>query len=231
MIRKTAEETAPPIRIVVIDESELYRAGISKLLGEHPGFEVVGVAGNHAEAISLIKLQRPDVAILSVNQNDGKSLEFLPEVLAAEESMRVLVITGSTDQDVNRQAVFLGAVGLVSRDNPPDVLIRAIEKVHAGEAWLDRSMTASVLRDMSPRNRAQKRNPDEVKIERLTKREREVIKLAGEGLKNKQIGAKLFISDITVHHHITSIYSKLEVANRLELLIFAYRNGLAELPR
>jgi two-component system nitrate/nitrite response regulator NarL len=230
MIRKTAEATAPRIRIVVIDESELFRAGISKILDGHPGFEVVGVAGNQSEALSLIRLEHPDVMIMSVNQNDGKNLESLPEILASAESMRALVITGSADKDLHRRAILLGAVGLVSRDNPPDVLIRAVEKVYAGEAWLDRSTTASVLRDMSPRNRAQKRNPDEIKIERLTNREREVIKLAGEGLKNKQIAARLFISDITVHHHITSIYSKLEVANRLELLIYAYRNGLAELP-
>jgi two-component system nitrate/nitrite response regulator NarL len=209
---------------MLIDDSELFRAGISHLLEEHPGFQVVGVAGNQSDALSLIRHQHPDVALLSIDQNDGKNLEFLPEILGAAESIRVLVITGSTDQNLNRRAILLGAVGLVSRDNSPEVLIRAVEKVYAGEAWLDRSMTASVLR-------LHKRNPDEVKIARLTNREREVIKLTGEGLKNKQIAQRLFISDITVHHHITSIYSKLEVANRLELLIYAYRNGLAELPR
>ncbi len=98
-------------------------------------------------------------------------------------------------------------------------------------AWLDRIMTANILQELSPRNRLQKRSPDEIKMERLTNREREIIKLVGEGLKNKQIAERLFISEVTVHHHVTSIYSKLEVADRLELVIYAYRNGLAELPR
>jgi DNA-binding NarL/FixJ family response regulator len=143
--------------------------------------------------------------------------------------MRVLVLTGSSDPEFHRRAVCLGAIGVLSKDKPADVLVKAIEKIHAGEAWLDRTMTATVLREMSPRNR--KQDPEELKITSLTEREREVIKLVGEGLKNKQIAERLFISDITVHHHLTSIYSKLEVADRLELLIYAYRNGLAELPR
>jgi two-component system nitrate/nitrite response regulator NarL len=231
MTRETVDAATPAVRIVVIDESELFRAGISLLLGGHTGFQVVGVAGNQSEAISLVKKEQPDVALVSIGQNDGINLEFLPEMVAAAESMRILVITGSTDNDLHRRAVHLGAVGLLSKDIPPGMLIKAVEKVHAGEAWLDRTMTASILRDLSPRNRAQKRNPDEIKIERLTNREREVIKLVGEGLKNKQIAERLFISEVTVHHHVTSIYSKLEVADRLELLIYAYRNGLAELPR
>jgi len=230
MKREAVGATSPNVRIVIIDESELFRAGLNLLLGKQDGFEVVGMAGNQSDAISLIKKEQPDVALISIGQNDGINLELLPDMLAAAESMRVLVITGSADNDLHRRAIHLGAVGLLSKDIPPDILIRAVEKVHAGEAWLDRAMTASILRDLSPRHRTQKRSPDEIKIERLTNREREIIKLVGEGLKNKQIAERLFISEVTVHHHITSIYSKLEVADRLELVIFAYRKGLAELP-
>jgi DNA-binding NarL/FixJ family response regulator len=141
------------------------------------------------------------------------------------------VLTGSGDPELHRQAVHLGAIGVLSKDKPAEILIKAIERIHAGEAWLDRTMTATVLREMSPRNRNRNQDPEEIKIASLTDREREVIKLVGEGLKNKQIAERLFISDVTVHHHLTSVYSKLEVADRLELLIYAYRHGLAELPR
>jgi len=229
MNKKMALASAP-IRIVVIDESELFRAGIGLLLDGHPGFQVVGMAGDQEDALSLVKLEQPDVALVSISQNDGRNLALLPEILAVGESTRVLVISGSSDLDVNRRAIHLGATGLVSRDNPPEILIKAVEKVYAGEAWLDRSTTASILRDLSPRKGMQKRDPDEVKIGRLTNREREIVKMVGKGLKNKQIASRLCISDVTVHHHLTSIYSKLEVGDRLELLIYAYCNGLAELP-
>jgi len=222
---------AVKIRIAVIEGSELFRAGISLLLAGHPGFQVVGSAPSRSEALSLIERHRPDVAVWSLGRDGRGNLELLPEILDAAEFLRVLVLTEPADQELNRRAIRLGAVGLVSRNNPPEVLIKAVEKVHAGEAWLDHSMTANVLRELSSGNKAQKPNADEIKIARLTGREREVIHLAGEGLKNGQIAERLFISAVTVHHHITSIYSKLEVADRLELLIYAYRNGLAKLPR
>jgi len=116
------------------------------------------------------------------------------------------------------------------KNQSASTLVKAIERVHAGEAWLDRSTTASLLLELSPRNRAAKPDPELAKIASLTEREREVIKLVGKGLKNKQIAEKLFISNITVHHHLTSIYSKLDVSDRLDLLIYSYRNGLAHLP-
>ncbi len=219
----------PLVRIVVIDGHELFRAGIRMILTRQPGFEVVGEAADLPEALVLVKREQPDITLLGIDLDDEQNLAYLPELCAAAEAMRVLVLSGAADPELNRRAVCLGAIGVLSKDKPADVLVKAIEKIHAGEAWLDRAMTAAVLREMSPRNR--KPDPEELKIRSLTEREREVIKLVGEGLKNKQIAERLFISDITVHHHLTSIYSKLEVTDRLELLIYAYRNGLAELPR
>ncbi len=221
--------SGPLVRIVVIDEHELFRAGIRMILTRQPGFEVVGEAADLPEAVALVKREQPDITLLGIDLADEQNLAYLPDLCAAAESMRVLVLSGAGDPELNRRAVCLGAIGVLSKDKPADVLVKAIEKIHAGEAWLDRTTTAAVLREMSPRNR--KPDPEELKIGSLTEREREVIKLVGEGLKNKQIAERLFISDITVHHHLTSIYSKLEVTDRLELLIYAYRNGLAELPR
>ena len=106
---------------------------------------------------------------------------------------------------MHRRAVSLGAVGVVYKDKSTDILVKAIERVHAGEAWLDRSVTASILRDLSPGARSKEQDPNERKISSLTDREREVIRHVGEGLKTKQIARRLFISAITVHHHLTSI--------------------------
>jgi len=215
------------IRIVAIDEHELFRAGLCLLLARQKDFEVVGSFSTVPDSLPLIQRERPDIVLLSISQ-DGTGIELLPEISVVSEATRVLALSDSGDQELNRKAIRFGAAGVLSKNKPAATLAKAIECVNAGEAWLDRFTTASMLREFSPRSRAQ--NPEQMKIASLTEREREVIKLAGKGLKNKQIAKTLFISDVTVHHHLTSIYSKLEVGDRLELLIFSYRNRLAELP-
>jgi two-component system, NarL family, nitrate/nitrite response regulator NarL len=229
MRNKAPAADAVRIRIAVLEEHEMFRAGLCLLLSQQLNFEVVGNAGKWPDMLSIIKREQPDVMLLAIS--DSVSIDSLPEVIVASEETKVLVLSESNDPKLHRQAVCLGAAGVISKNKAADVLIKAIECIHAGEAWLDRFTTASLLRELSPRNRSARQDPDERKIASLTEREREVIKLVGKGSKNKQIGETLFISDITVHHHLTSIYSKLEVADRLELLIYAYRNNLAELPR
>jgi two-component system, NarL family, nitrate/nitrite response regulator NarL len=216
------------VRIVLIDNHVILRDGLKSLICTREGLTVVGEASGPAEAITLVKKEQPDVILLGVEPNDGKVLDVLPQLVAVSSESRVLVLSASTDSDVHRRAVLLGAVGVVTRDKPANILLKAIERVHAGEAWLDHNTMASVLTEFSPRKK--KIDPEEHKIATLTEREREVIKQVGEGLKNKQIAERLFISDSTVHHHLTSIYSKLDVSDRLELFIYSYRNGLAEAP-
>jgi two-component system, NarL family, nitrate/nitrite response regulator NarL len=219
------------VRLVVIDEQALFRAGICMLLAGQPSFAVLGEAGSRAQAIPLVKREQPDVILLGVDRNDGKNLDFLPEIFEVSEASRVLILSGAADSELHSRAVYLGAIGVLSKDITINLLVEAIEKVNAGEVWLDGAMTANILRELSARNRARKKDPEEAKIASLTKREREIIQLVGQGFKNKQIAERLFISNITVHHHLTSIYSKLDVSDHLELLIYAYRSGLAEMPR
>lgn len=216
------------IRIVAIDEYELFRAGLCLLLSQEKGFEVVGSTSNLPDAVPLVQSKQPDIILLGLSGNSG--IEPLRELLSASESSRVLVLSGDGDQEMLQSAVRLGAAGVLSKQTSAATLVKAVECVHAGEAWLDRATTASLLRELSRKDRRPKPDPEQAKIASLTEREREVIKLAGAGLKNAQIAKKLFISAVTVHHHLTSIYGKLEVADRLELLIFAYRHRLAELP-
>jgi two-component system nitrate/nitrite response regulator NarL len=231
MKKQAVKAAASDVRIVLINQQELFRAGIRSLLQSREGFKVVGEAAGESDGIEIVKREQPDVTLLGTDVNEGKGLELLPRIFAAAEATRVLILSDSADPDLQRQAIRLGAIGVVSKNKSADVLIKAIERVHAGEAWVDRSTIATVLGDFSPVNRTRKQDPTEAKIASISAREREVIRLVGEGLNARQIGERLFISEVTVHHHLTSIYSKLEVAGRLELLIFAYRNGLAEIPR
>jgi two-component system, NarL family, nitrate/nitrite response regulator NarL len=231
MKNRIAKSIAPIIRVALIDEYALSRAGIQAILESRDGFEVAGSAMNVADAVALMEREQPDIILLNIGANGDKGkLEKIPEMLAAAEDSRLLVLMGDQNAEIQHEAICLGALGVITLDKSPDVMIKAIERIHAGEVWLDRSMTASVLSALSPAGRAKKSDPEADKIKTLTVRELEVIKLVGEGLKNKAIGERLFISEITVHHHLTAIYSKLDVADRLELIIYAYRNGLAQLP-
>ena len=198
------------------------------LIDQNPAMKVIGVAGNRSEALAVAASEQPNMIILDILLGDEDGLTFLPELREVTGNARVLVLTGLRSSESQRRAILAGAMGVVLKEHAADVLIKAINKVHQGEVWLDRSMMGSVLDEMT---QAPEIDPEGAKIASLTDREREVIALIAEGLKNKQIGQRLFISETTVTHHLSSIFSKLDVSDRLELIIYAFRHGLAQLPR
>jgi two-component system nitrate/nitrite response regulator NarL len=221
------------IRILLVDDHELVRTGLRITLERHPHFAVVGEAGNRADALAITARERPDILLLDLDLGGASSLDFLPELLAAAKGGRVILVTGVRAPEEHYRAVQLGVMGLVRKEQAAEVLVQAIEHVHAGEVWLEPAMVTRALAEISgQRNVAEQLvNPEAAKIARLTAREREVIGLIGEGLYNKQIAERLSISTATVSHHLTSIFDKLGLANRFDLVIYAYRHGLAESPR
>ena len=208
----------------------MVRTALRVFLDSWPNFRVVGEAADQTEALALATREQPDVILLDLDLSDTSGLDFLPDLLEAASATRVLILTGVHDPELHRQAVSLGAMGLVLKEKSIDILLQAIEKVHIGEVWLEPSMVANVLSTMTRKKGGKQPNSEEAKIATLTAREREVIALVGEGLRNKQIAQRLFISETTVRHHLTSIFSKLAVAERIELVIYAYRHGLAKIP-
>ncbi len=223
-------QSSNAIRILLVDAHTLVRAGLRLLLESYPGLQVVGEASTAADALGMAAREKPDLVLFEPNPADCKSLELIPQLLAAANTTRVLLVTGVTDPQLHQQATILGAVGIVLKDQPAPVLIKAIERVHAGEVWLSRTTIAEVLTHLSRERLTENRNPEAAKIAFLSPREREVIRLVGQGLKNKEIAQALSISEITVRHHLTSIFSKLGVSDRLELIIYACQNGLAQSP-
>ena len=219
--------TATTIRILIVDDHLLVRTGLRMLIDNEPNMEVVGQAANRAEALSVAKNADPNLILLDIDLGGEDGLDFLPELHDAVPEARVLVLTGLRDMEAHRRAARLGAAGLVLKEHAADILLKAINKVHEGELWLDRGMLGSLLRES---RQDPKDDPDAVKIATLTPREREVVTLISEGLKNRDVAGRLFISETTVTHHLTSIYSKLEVSDRLELVIFAFANKLAKTP-
>ena len=219
-----------PIRILLVDDHVIVRAGLRMLIENHKGMVVIGEAGTRIDALAVAAREKPTIILLDLDMGKESGLDFLRELLDASSGARVVMLTGVRDPEAHRRAVHLGAMGLVLKDKAAEVLIKAIEKVHAGEVWLDRSLTASVLTEMSEAGQKRKPDPEAEKIRALTSREREIVGLVCEGLKNREIGDRLFISEATVRNHLTSILSKLELSDRFELALYAYRQHLAKPP-
>ena len=215
--------------MLIVDDHQVVRTGLRMLLESQPEMKVVGKAGNGSEALALAASQKPNLILLEIDLGNENGLDFLPELRQAATDARVLVLTGVKDVEMHQRAARLGAAGLVLKEQAAEILLKAIRKVHQGELWLDRSMMSSLMNEMTQPEK--KLDPDEERIATLTAREHEVIVLIAEGLKNKQIAERLFISETTVTHHLSSIFSKLGVSDRLELVIYGFAHRLAKLPR
>ena len=219
---------ASQIRVMIVDDHAVIRAGLRMLIEHDQTMSVVAMAGTRSEALSLAASSRPDIIILDLILGEDDGLAFLPELCETSPTSRVVVLTGVQNLDSHRLAVRRGAMGIVLKEHAAELLLRAIKKVHEGEVWIDRSMIGTVIQEF---NRPGEIEPEKARITSLTEREREVIGLVGEGLKNRQIADRLFITETTVTHHLSSVFSKLEVSDRLELLIYAFRHGLAKMPK
>jgi len=218
-----------PIRILLVDDHTMVREGVRMLLEGHADLELVGEAWNRAGALDAIARERPDLVLLDLDLGAESGLDLLRELIASDPQTRVLVFTGVRDPDVHRRAMLLGALGVVPKEQAASVLLAAIRKVDAGEAWIDRSMVASLLQEARQARRHE--DPEAPKIGQLTAREREIVGLVAHGNGTRPIAAQLGISEKTVRNHLVSIYSKLHVSDRLELAIYAVRHGLATAPR
>jgi two-component system nitrate/nitrite response regulator NarL len=220
----------PAIRILIVDDHVIMRQGLRMLLDDHPNMVVVAEAGNKDETFAAAARERPDIILLDLDLGGENAVDFMSELLADDEGVRVLVLTGVRDPELHRRAINLGAMGIVMKERASDFLIKAIEKVHSGEVWLDRVTIAQVLINFQRVGRNPKTDRCQANIASLTEREREIVMLITEGLTTTLLAKRLFISQKTVRNHLSTIYSKLEVSDRLELALFAFRHGLARPP-
>jgi DNA-binding NarL/FixJ family response regulator len=217
----------PKVRILLVDDHAIIRAGLRMLIQTRGEFEIAGECDNHADAVALSEKERPDIILLDLDLGRESGLDFLGQLLEVTGGKsRVILLTGDSNPEKHARAVRLGALGVVLKDRAPEVLLNAIEKVSQGEVWLERNMVATALTEIWKSQQPPKADPEADRIDSLTERECEVINLIAKGLKNQQIGDALFISESTVRRHLGSIFSKLEVADRLELLVYAVQHGI-----
>ncbi|MFP5264561.1 MAG: LuxR C-terminal-related transcriptional regulator [Blastocatellia bacterium] len=219
-----------PIQILLIEAHAIPRAALRSLIESQPSLEVVGEARNYREAFAIISRRPPDILLYSFDAHSDGELDGISKLSAAADNTRVLVLTAARDQDLYNRIMRAGARGVVLKDQSVSALVKAIKKINAGEAWLDRTTTACVLGAMSREIAAQVSRLEMQAVAALTAREREVVSLIAEGLKNRVIAERLFISEATVRHHISSIFAKLGVSDRVGLILNAFRLGLADPP-
>jgi len=182
-------------KVFIISRCMLVRIGMKMLLDAHNSV-VVGESSSTAEAVTVSGGHKADLVIFDPDRYPGtmEGVEGVADLVSRADAPKVLLLTGSSDPDIHARAIELGAHGVVMKDQPPQVLIKAVEKVSSGEIWLDRREMARVL------NALTQRRPDiELRrIQSLTKREREIVALIGSGLRNPAIAERLFISEATV---------------------------------
>ena len=215
-----------PIRVCIIEDHAVVRAGLKMLLTSQPDIEVVGEALDRKEAFEIAERVRPDLFLVDIQLGRESAVDFLEELLSVCEARAILLTGASNDEQIQR-AIQAGATGLVYKEEAPEVLIRAIRKVHAGEAWLSRAVMTSALTKLRHTRDAKSSSDSEAdKIESLTAREREIVSLIAKGLNRKRVAERLFVSEATVRNHLSSIFAKLGVSNQFELVFYAQRHGL-----
>jgi DNA-binding NarL/FixJ family response regulator len=216
-------------RILLVDSQEVVRAGLRMVINHHPGLQVSSEAASLAEAMTQIH-QRPDVVIINLNLYDGACA--LAEIAGLARQTPVIILTGKGELDAHYrtlgEVVDSGVKGIVFREDPVESLIITIEKVRAGGVCLDHSTLARVLGKLLLVNNTKKTNPEAGRAAQLTNREREIVALISQGMKNKQVAERLSLSEATVRHRLTLIFNKLGVSDRLGLAIYAHQYDLAQ---
>lgn len=215
------------LRVLLVDDQTLVRAGFAQLLSRDPGIDVVGEASDGREAIELAREVGPDVILMDIRMPVLDGLEATRRILEDQrtaETRVVMLTTYETDENVFT-ALQIGATGFLLKDIEPDELRRAVKVAAAGEALLSPSVTRRLIAEYTERLATPPLDPAPLEV--LTDREKEVMAVVAEGLSNQEISERLFLSPATVKTHISRILAKLHARDRTQLVVIAYETGLA----
>ena len=217
------------IKILLVDDEQMVRMGLRLILESEDDFEVVGEAGDGAEAVALAKKLDPDVVLMDIQMPGMNGLDATREIktLGREESSRVLILTTFELDEYVYEALRAGASGFLLKRTPAEDLIAGIRVVHSGDALLAPSVTKRLIDEFAARPLPEGTSQVEA-LEELTEREREVLSLVAKGMSNAEIAQTLFLSEGTVKTHIKRIFYKLGLRDRTQAVIFAYDVGIVQ---
>ena len=214
-----------PVRVLIVDDHGIVRSGLRALLQPEPDMAIVGEAGGVKEAVRKAAELKPDVVLMDVNLPDGSGIEATRLIKQTCPDTQVLILTIFDDQETVMKAVQAGAIGYVLKDIPPEYLIRAIRSVHADGTMINPTIARKMVERLAVTERDAflagfRKGPG------LTEREVEVLRELSNGLSDKEIALKLYLSEPTIKSHLRSIYQKLRVRNRAQAAAYAVKNGL-----
>jgi DNA-binding NarL/FixJ family response regulator len=213
-----APQEGHPIRVLIADDHEVVRLGIGRLLENHAGIEVVGLARDGAQAIAMSAEHGPDVILMDLEMPGIDGIEATQHIARGDGGPNVVALTSFADRDHIAEAIDSGAVGYLLKDAEPDELLAGIRAAAAGESPLTPRVALTVVRELRASGAT----------EALSDREREVLALVGKGVANKQIALRLGISPKTVKSHLSHIFRRIGVSDRLQAAMWARRHGLVD---
>jgi two-component system, NarL family, nitrate/nitrite response regulator NarL len=219
------EKSAPTINIVISDDHALFREGLRKLLEAEPGMQIVGEAVDGEETVKVVRQLKPQVLLLDLSLPKLTGLEVLAELSKLELQTRTIMLTAAIEREQVVEALQLGVRGIVLKHSALQLLLKSIRCVNEGQYWVGQEGVSDLihaLRRLKP-SRAESEAPRNFG---LSSREMEVIALIVAGYTNKDLARELGISENTAKHHLTNIFDKLGVSNRLELVLYAVDHGL-----
>ena len=212
------------IRVALVDDQAIVRAGLARILSPPDGFEVVAECANGREAIECLPALRPHVILMDVRMPDLDGITATARLRSSAAGSPVLVLTTFGEDEVLWAAIEAGAAGFVLKDSSAEDLIAAVRAVAGGGAWFDPGVAPRVLeryrRVVAPATR------DAARLELLTDREHDVLRLMARGATNAEIAASLYVAEATVKTHVGSIFTKLDVRDRAAAIVFAYDHGV-----
>jgi two-component system response regulator DevR len=211
--------TDAPIRLFLLDDHEVVRRGLKDLLDQEDDIEVVGESGLAQDAAARIPTIKPDVAVLDARLPDGSGIEVCRDVRSIDPSIAVIILTSYDDDDALFAAIMAGAAGYVLKQVRGTDLVDAVRRVAGGQSLLDPAVTQRVLR------RIREGEPAEDPLRSLTKQERRILDLIGQGLTNRQIAAEMFLAEKTVKNYVTQLLSKLGLERRTQAAVLVTRHG------
>jgi DNA-binding NarL/FixJ family response regulator len=208
-----------PTKVLVVDDHLLSRKGIISILQRHSMFEIVGEATNGQEAIEKAKELMPDLILMDIRMPEGNGLEATRRIKEEMPYVKIVILSVSDDVQDFFEAIKSGAQGYLLKNMEPDHWLDYIISIVQGEAPISRPLANKILQEFSLQK-------DDMSGSNLSERETELLHLVAEGLSNKEIGEKLHISESTVKNHLRNILAKLHLKNRMQLIAYAYKNGL-----